>query len=372
LRQPIATAATRSNEHASSDLQLDAHSRFRRLWRNLALQDFIVLGFQSYMFVRALLSPDGADARVARIVTALLLSVALATLALTRGELIAPGFKRSSIYCIGLFASMLASYFALRWCLAALQARLLDPELYRIDRALFGETPAVLFDRFVTPASVEWFAFFYYGYFFLVAAHLLGTLIFDSGRRRYELLLGAAIVVSVGHASYTIVPGIGPHEYCAALFHHQLVGGAWWDRVESAVRSGGAMLDIFPSLHTALPTLFALHSFRHRQRRPYRQSWLLVSAAVVNIVIATLFLRWHYGIDVLAGLLLAFTAQRVAVFAWRREGERATQGRQEVWERLAPSHMQTQDFNYIAGLFMIHLGALLLAVTASWSSVAQP
>jgi nicotinamide riboside transporter PnuC len=140
--------------------------------------------------------------------------------------------------------------------------------------------------------------------------------------------------------------------------------------VETAVRSGGAMLDIFPSLHTALPTLFALHSFRHRQRRPYRQSWLLVSAAVVNIVIATLFLRWHYAVDVMAGVLLAVSAQRIAVFAWRREGERGSaDGRQEVWERLAPSHMETEDFNYIAGLFMIHLTALLLAVSASWSTV---
>ena len=248
--------------------------------QNLALQDYLVLIFQVYMFARAWASPPGQAVQLARMATSALLAATVATLFLTRGAWLSPGFRRSITYRLGLFAPMVGSYFALRYCLAALQPRLLDGDLYRIDRALFGDTPAVLLDRFVTPATVEWFAFFYYGYFFLVAAFLIGTMIFDSGRSHYELLLGAAIVVAFGHALYTIVPGIGPHEYCAAMFRHTLVGGAWWERVERAVNAGGAMLDIFPSLHTALPSLFVLHSFRYRRRAPFRQVWLPLSFVV--------------------------------------------------------------------------------------------
>jgi hypothetical protein len=268
-----------------------------------------------------------------------------------------------------MFMPMVLSYLTLRACLPALQPRLLDAQLLQLDRALFGETPAIALDRFVTPASVEWFAFFYYAYFALIGSHLIGTLIFDRGRRQYELLLGAAVVVAVGHTLYTVVPGAGPHAYCAGMFHHALIGGAWWGRVEEAVSANGAMLDIFPSLHTAVPTLIALHGFRHRQRAPFRQTWRPIAFAVVNIVIATVFLRWHYAADLLAGGTLAFCAQRVAILGWRYERRRSLpeSRKQAVWERLAPAHMDIRDFNFIAALFVLLVGVILLTwVNAPW------
>lgn len=332
-------------------------------WRNLAFQDVLILSFQTYMLARAWDAPKDPNTWPARFATSALFTLTVATLCLTRGEWLSPGFRRSAAYRIGLFAPMVSSYFALRYCLAALQLHLVDGRLYRIDAALFGDTPAVLLDPFVKPASVEWFAFFYYGYFFVVGLYLLGTLIFDSGRRQYELLLSSAIVVALGHALYTIVPGIGPHEYCAAMFHHALRGGVWWARVEQAVHSNGAMLDIFPSLHTALPLLFVLHSFRHRRSAPFRQTWLAMGLVAANIIGATLFLRWHYGIDVLAGILLAVFAHQFAVGSWRYENARGD--RQAVWEPLAPADMDAHDFRCIAALFLIHLGVIALAATAS-------
>lgn len=335
-------------------------------WRNLAFQDWLVLSFQVYMFARVCGVPLGPAVRPARVATSALLIATLATLYLTRGAWMSSGFRRSATYRIGLFVPMVSSYFALRFCLPALQLRLLDARLYRIDCRLFGDTPAVWLDRFVTPATVEWFAFFYYGYFFLVAAFLIGTLVFDSGRSHYELLLSSALVVALGHAFYTLVPGVGPHVYCAAMFRHELIGGTWWDRVERTVRSGGAMLDIFPSLHTALPVLFVLHSFRHRKITPFRQIWLPLGVVVANIVVATMFLRWHYGIDVIAGGLLAISAHCAAIAVWRLERARDLDGeRQPVWERLVPADMDARDFKMIAALFLIHMSAIAVAAAAT-------
>jgi membrane-associated phospholipid phosphatase len=55
-----------------------------------------------------------------------------------------------------------------------------------------------------------------------------------------------------------------------------------------------------------------------------------------NIVIATMFLRWHWFIDVVAGLLLAFAARRFAVALTDHEERRGGRcdPRQPVWERL--------------------------------------
>jgi hypothetical protein len=79
-----------------------------------------------------------------------------------------------------------------------------------------------------------------------------------------------------------------------------------------------------------------------------------------------MFLRWHYGIDVIAGGLLALFAHRAANAAWRWESARGLDGeRQPVWERLAPAEMDARDFKMVAALFLIHLSAIAAAASVS-------
>ena len=102
----------------------------------------------------------------------------------------------------------------------------------------------------------------------------------------------------------------------------------------------GAKIDIFPSLHTAFPCFFALHAFRHRE--VYRWSWPLLILQAVNISVATVFLRWHYGIDTVAGVALAVVAQQLAIVTARRE--MAGESRQPPFEPIRPQDAtQTSD-----------------------------
>jgi membrane-associated phospholipid phosphatase len=105
--------------------------------------------------------------------------------------------------------------------------------------------------------------------------------------------------------------------------------------VHDTVSAAGAMLDIFPSLHTAYPTLLTLYSLRYRHTLPFRYTAPVTAFFTANIIIATLFLRWHYAVDVLAGLLLAVLAQRLGILSADRETDEARAGRQPVWERLS-------------------------------------
>jgi membrane-associated phospholipid phosphatase len=41
---------------------------------------------------------------------------------------------------------------------------------------------------------------------------------------------------------------------------------------------------------------------------PFKYSWPVMAFVATQIIIATLFLRWHYLVDVVAGLTLATTA----------------------------------------------------------------
>jgi hypothetical protein len=136
--------------------------------------------------------------------------------------------------------------------------------------------------------------------------------------------------------------------------------------VQLAVEERGALLDIFPSIHTALSVLCALHAFRYRNEAPMRWVWLLTLFAVANIVIATVFLRWHYGVDLIAGAALAASAQAVAIRMWPHEGARA-QGPsklQEVWEPFFPIEMEKHDRAWAVGITCILVSVLVLFAVA--------
>ena len=262
------------------------------------------------MNARLLLAPPTPGRELALALSLGLFAITLGILLLGRATARPASPRRALIYRFGVLASVVLSYFELATLLPALSPKLLDVQLYQIDRFLFGETPAKLLAHFATPSVVEWFAFFYFSYFVVLGTVLLPSIFLRGDPTAARLQLGAVVVASLGHIVYTFVPGIGPH--VALTFATQLDGGFWWHSVLGAVGGGGAQLDIFPSLHTAYPSFFALFSFRHRQHAGYRYAWPLLAFVAVNIIVSTMLLRWHYGIDVIFGLLLAYTAERVS------------------------------------------------------------
>jgi PAP2 superfamily len=304
-----------------------------RTRRNLALHDVIILTFHTLIWLRVAVAPPGPLKAAAWGFASGLLALTAVTLLLCRGALLPASPARAALYRLLTIACVLLSYFEMRIVLPALQPVLLDPQLLALDEALLGVTPAVWLQRFVSPGTTQWFAFFYYSYFWLLVLNIIGTAALDRRpQRRHELLLGATLVALVGHLLYTLVPGAGP---CAHItFAKELPDVFWWRQVLVVVDNAGALLDIFPSLHTAFPTFFALHAWRHRRTRPFCWTWLPAAFFAANIIVATLFLRWHYAVDVVAGLTLALTAQRIAVAVARRERGRRAAGLQPAFEEL--------------------------------------
>jgi hypothetical protein len=238
--------------------------------------------------------------------------IALLTgLALSRGGLLRrDSFANALAYRLTIFGTVVSSYFQLRVILPAASARAVDGHLYAFDLRVFGVEPSLAWDSLVSPGTTEWFSFFYFGYFFILALHVLPFMFLG---KNLDVLarfaLGTSIVFCVGHMSYILVPGYGPYAYLAPEFHHPLTGGTFWGLVQDAVSSVGAQKDIFPSLHTAVPTFFALFQFRYRKQQwPFRYTWPIAAFCALQIIGATMFLRWHYLIDILAGLALAVAA----------------------------------------------------------------
>jgi len=302
--------------------------------QNLAVQDVIALGFHAYLSLRAWTAPDSADASVARRLTVALFVITACSMVLARGEVIRSRRARALTYRLGLVVPMLLSYFEMRALLPALQPVLMDQQLFAIDRWLLGTTPSVWMAAWNIEPVVEWLSFFYYCHFLVLTLMLGPALFVGGGRRLQELMAGSMLVVATGHFLYTIVPGAGP--VATLAFDQPLQGGFWWHQVELTVATAGAQLDIFPSLHTAWPAYFTLHAFAHRQTQPFKWLWPILAFVAFNIIVATMFLRWHWFIDVALGLLLAFAARGFAKAIAEREELRGgpQDTRQSVWERL--------------------------------------
>jgi hypothetical protein len=322
----------------------DTEGLLRRTLRELAVQDWLVLGYMLVLCAVAL----GAERHAERFVSlermGALLVFLVVTLVAVRGGVLRHPFFTPLLYRLAIYGSVQLSYFFLASLLPLVNSTTLDWELLALDQALLGIEPAMALDATVTSATTEWFSFFYYGYFFVLALHVIPILLFSRNARVLgEFALGMVAVFCIGHIGYMLVPGFGPYRVMADQFENTLPSGMWLDLVRVTVASGGAQMDIFPSLHTAGPTFIAMFSYRHRDKAPFRHSWPVVALFAVNIIIATMFLRWHYVIDVVAGLCLAVAALNVScrVTRWE-EARRAARGMMPSWPGWAAANDGTR------------------------------
>jgi hypothetical protein len=311
----------------------------RECLRSLAVHDWIVLGYLSFLNLAVLSRPAGPlrDHCQERVVVLLL--ALLAALIVVRGPLRATGPLVALLYRLTIYGTVQLSYFFFREMLPFLNPSTLDRELHGLGVLLFGAEPALVMDRWVSNTTTEWFAFFYFGYFFVLAVHVIPILLLARSKRLLgEFTFGMLFVFCLGHTLYIFVPGYGPYRAVAGEFQHALPDGLWLDVVMQTVSEGGALKDIFPSLHTAAPLFIALYSFRHRELIPFRYTWPLVCFFSLNIIGATMFLRWHWIIDVVAGVALATAAQALSVlatnFELRRRAAEPTLG--ESWPEYTP------------------------------------
>lgn len=284
-------------------------SALSRMVRTLAVQDLLVGGYLALLAV-AVATGDGKDKTAAAMRVAFDVSLYVVGLLLTRTGVLREGtIAHGLVYRVGTFLPVFLSYFHLREIIPAVTSHERDAELLAFDLSVFGYEPAIAWDRFVTPHTTEWFSFFYFLYFFLLTGHVLPMLFAARSQQRLaHFALGTFMVFCFGHLGYLLVSGWGPYHLLEGKFEHPLEGGLFYRLVMATVAAGGSQRDIFPSLHTAGPTFFAIFAYQHRHALPWRHTWLPLAFIASQIIGATMFLRWHYLIDVIAGFTLAVTA----------------------------------------------------------------
>jgi len=120
-------------------------------------------------------------------------------------------------------------------------------------------------------------------------------------------VFGVAAGFLLSYLGYLLVPGRSPAFLDDSLVHN---GGIWiakdvWDHVREA---GRGAYDVFPSGHTALSLLVVYYAYRFD-----RLAFVILTPIACCVVVSTIYLQYHYVVDIPAGILLT-----VLVILWDR------------------------------------------------------
>jgi membrane-associated phospholipid phosphatase len=194
-------------------------------------------------------------------------------------------------------AAMGVSFFAMGVAVPLLGYPKVDWLLLQWDRALVGETPAVAWELWLRPWTEDWamagyLFFFYYlivgpGYYCIWHIRLFR-----------KCMVGLFTLYGLAFMGYTVLPAGGPHRWMT--FQTPLHGPWLLDWTINPLNHGSNSVDVFPSIHLAASLYLLLFDWRHRLRRFW---WFLVPC--VLLWFSTLYLRFHYFVDVLAGIVVA-------------------------------------------------------------------
>jgi len=221
------------------------------------------------------------------------------------------------------FIALLSTYENALRLVGRVRSALYDPEMFRLDEIIFRGHLDVWFQRIVSASVTEAFAFFYNGlYLFPIVVGM--TLYLQWRHREFRAFLLSFIVAGwVGYLGYLLVPVIGPRYFFPELYtvplHASNVSASLRDAaMQTASEAGMRFLAIaeqvsdraayggeyprncFPSLHTAWGVVVLICSWRYT-----RPLFYVLAIPLLWMIAATSYLRFHYMVDVLAGVLLA-------------------------------------------------------------------
>ena len=177
----------------------------------------------------------------------------------------------------------------------------IDTLLIRTDLAIFGVNPTVWLERFFIPWVADVLVLAYLSYYFIPLI-LIIVLYFKGNKKEFSttvttLLLGYYLCF----AAYIAMPAVGPRFTLASLQHVPLRGGAISDWAFNTLNAlEGNQRDCFPSGHTQTVLISLWFAFKYK--RPFFWVCLPVASA---LIFSTVYLRYHYVIDVIAGVVYA-------------------------------------------------------------------
>ena len=184
-----------------------------------------------------------------------------------------------------------------------------DAALIAWDQRLFGFQASVAIQKFARPWLTEWMKFAYNSHPFLCPLVALYVYLRKPRENFREMMSGLVVISFFGFLLYLLVPAIGPLYTLKDQYYVDLGPMHFMDYVR--IRR-----DVFPSLHAGISFLVWIYAWRNS-----RWIFAILAPIVLSLWVSTVYVRQHYLIDVVAGLVLAPLCVLLADWLFRRFGE---------------------------------------------------
>ena len=179
--------------------------------------------------------------------------------------------------------------------------RPVDPLLIRIDYLLFGNHPTLILEKIAFPFLTEFSYLAYTSYYFLPT--LLAILWYlEKDWEGFDLYVTTiCFTYYLSYVGYIFFPAVGPRFTLAHVQTIELKGAFFAEGIRDTLNFLEELkYDAFPSGHTAVILVALFFSLKQS-----RKTFFFFLIPVLGLIFSTVYCRYHYVIDVLAGIVLA-------------------------------------------------------------------
>jgi len=208
---------------------------------------------------------------------------------------------------------ILLNFWELHYLVHPIRPTDLDLLLIKLDFIIFGVHPTIWLERITIPILTEYLQFIYITFYFLP---IILALLLIGEKRIAELnffLFAITLGFYLSYFGYFMVPAIGPR---FTLDHLQTfpLQGLWLTIPirETLNTLENIQRDCFPSGHTKMTILTMFYAFKYHKKYSYV---LLIIGT--SLIFSTVYLRYHYVVDVIAGFGLAVLVIYIAPWLYR-------------------------------------------------------
>jgi len=191
-----------------------------------------------------------------------------------------------------------------------------DAALIAWDQRLFGFQASVAIQRFIRPALTSWMEFAYVYHIWNIPLVACFVYLWRPRERFREMMCGVLVVSFLGLLGYLLVPAIGPMYTLRAHYTVPLSQSLdVFNREMEFMDFARIRRDVFPSLHVGISFVVWLYAWRNSR-------WLgaVLTPLILSLWVSTVYLRYHYLVDCLAGLALGPVSFALANWMFKRFG----------------------------------------------------
>jgi len=183
----------------------------------------------------------------------------------------------------------------------------LDPMYIALERFIFRCEPAMILpDKFNYRFLMEYFHFFYFTYYLYLP--IIGAVFYLRDRLFFEeFLFAISLTLLSCYLIFIFFPAIGPIPLRQGLYFGFFT--SLMDLIYRIDIPGGA----FPSSHVAVAVVCMVMVLRK-----IRILGLILIPFVANLIAATVYCRYHYAVDAVAGIIYGVVMILLCDFLYRR------------------------------------------------------